>query len=65
MNRQVDDDLRAKIAALRGVRLDTLIVHLAGLARNAPVDWEMRAFWGALCAVAEDVDQDISRSAQG
>lgn len=56
MNRKLDDELRASLAALHGVRLDTLIVTLSGM-RNKPLDSDMKAFWAALRAIAEDVDQ--------
>lgn len=54
MNRQCDDQLRSAIAALAGVRLTTLISTLAGQ-QQAPIDSDMKAFWAALSAVAEDV----------
>lgn len=57
MNKQLDEDLRSVMAVLYGVRLDTLIVTCAGQ-RNKPIDSDMKAFWAALCAVAEDVDAD-------
>lgn len=54
MGRRLDEDLRAAIAALHGVRLEALIPALAKQQR-APIDSDMKAFWAALRAVAEDV----------
>ncbi|MFI1937714.1 hypothetical protein ACH44C_11010 [Streptomyces purpureus] len=60
MSQQLDNELRSAIAALRGARLNTLIVTLTGQ-RNAPIDSDMKSFWAALCAVAEDVDDGLRR----